>query len=125
MAAEPIKVIRLSCKSTQGRIGTALELLNGRIKRKQSRFDSDNVHCPTKYWAYHNMNQTQFVTDVYEIAWQSKPDLDSGSTFQEILEELKSMKDKSMRWDILCSSFKGEVERPTLRDTQAARQGQL
>tara|TARA_A200000159_G_scaffold22193_1_gene19104 strand:- start:414 stop:629 length:216 start_codon:yes stop_codon:yes gene_type:complete len=71
------------------------------------------------------MNQTQFVTDVYEIAWQSKPDLDSGSTFQEILEELKSMKDKSMRWDILCSSFKGEVERPTLRDTQAARQGQL
>ena len=71
------------------------------------------------------MNQTDFVTGVYEIAWQSNPDLNSGSTFQEILEELKKMKDKSMRWDILVSSFKGEVERPTLRDTQAARQGQL
>lgn len=81
--------------------------------------------CPTKHWAYHNMNQTDFVTGVYEVAWQSNPDLDSGSTFQEILEELKKMKDKSLRWDILVSSFKEEVERPTLRDTQAARQGQL
>ena len=71
------------------------------------------------------MNQTDFVTGVYEIAWQSNPDLNSDSTFQEILEQLKKMKDSSMRWDILVSSFKEEVERPTLRDTQAARQGQL
>ena len=71
------------------------------------------------------MKQTEFVTGVYEVAWQSNLDLNSGSTFQEILEELKKMKDKSMRWDILVSSFKGEVERPTLRDTQAARQGEL
>ena len=71
------------------------------------------------------MNQTDFVTGVYEIAWQSNPDLNSGSTFQEILEELEKIKDKSMRWDILVNSFKEEVERPTLRDTQAARQGQL
>ena len=71
------------------------------------------------------MNQTDFVTGVYEIAWQSNPDLNSGSTFQEILEELKKMKDRSLRWDILVNSFKEEVERPTLRDTQAARQGQL
>ena len=71
------------------------------------------------------MNQTDFVTGVYEIAWQSNPDLNSGSTFQEILEELKKIKDNSMRWNILVNSFKEEVERPTLRDTQAARQGQL
>ena len=71
------------------------------------------------------MNQTEFVTGVYEIVWQSNPDLNSGSTFQEILDELMKIKDKSMRWDILVSSFKGEVERPSLRDTQAARQGQL
>ena len=71
------------------------------------------------------MNQTDFVTGVYEIAWQSNPDLNSDSTFQEILEELEKIKDKSMRWDILVNSFIEEVERPTLRDTQAARQGQL
>ena len=71
------------------------------------------------------MNQTEFVTSVYEIAWQSNPDLNSDSTFQEILEELKKIKDRSLRWDILVNSFKEEVERPTLKDTQAARQGQL
>ena len=71
------------------------------------------------------MNQTEFVTGVYEIVWQSNPDLNSGSTFQEILDELMKIKDKSMRWDILVNSFKGEVERPPLEDTQSARQGQL
>ena len=71
------------------------------------------------------MNQTEFVTGVYEIVWQSNPDHNSDSTFQEILDELMKIKDKSMRWDILVNSFKGEVERPPLEDTQAARQGQL
>ena len=71
------------------------------------------------------MNQTDFVTSVYEIAWQSNPDLNSGSTFQEILEELKSMKDKAMRMDILVSSLRTETKRPSLRETQALRQGQI
>tara|TARA_R100000458_G_C8185293_1_gene180894 strand:+ start:95 stop:310 length:216 start_codon:yes stop_codon:yes gene_type:complete len=71
------------------------------------------------------MNQTNFVTGVYEIAWQSNPDLNSGSTFQEILEELKSMKDKAMRMDILVSSLRTETKRPSLRETQASRQGQI
>jgi len=76
------------------------------------------------------MNQTQFITEVYEVAWASNPDLDHSSSFQDVLKELKEMKDKAMRWEILTSSFKPEpqlphIQRPTLRETQTRRQGQL
>ena len=75
------------------------------------------------------MNQTQFVAECYAVAWASNPDLNSSSSFQEILKELQTMKDDAMRMDILRSSFKPEPElfptRPTLKETQARRQGQL
>jgi len=75
------------------------------------------------------MNQTQFVSEVYAIAWASNPNLDHSSSFQDVLKELESIKDKAMRMDILVSSLKPEPQlpnlRPTLRDTQARRQGQL
>ena len=76
------------------------------------------------------MNQTQFVTEVYEVAWASNPDLNHNSSFQDVLKELGSIKDKALRMDIITSSFKPEpelprIQRPTLRETQARRQGQL
>ena len=75
------------------------------------------------------MNQTQFVAEVYQVATAANPDLDDSSSFQDVLKELNELKDKAMRWEILVSSFKPEPElfpvRPTLKETQARRQGQL
>ena len=79
------------------------------------------------------MNQEQFVAEVYKVASASNPDLNDSSSFQDVLKELQSYKDKAMRWEIIASSFKPEPElfpvRQTLkeaRERQAAmRQGQL
>ena len=75
------------------------------------------------------MTQTEFVAECYSVAWASNPDLDDSSSFQDVLKELQAIKDKAMRWEIIVSSFKPEPElfpvRPTLRDTQARRQGEL
>ena len=75
------------------------------------------------------MTQTEFVAECYSVAWASNPDLDDSSSFQDVVKELQAIKDKAMRWEIIVSSFKPEPElfpvRPTLRDTQARRQGEL
>ena len=79
------------------------------------------------------MTQAEFIAEVYGVAWASNPDLDEASSFQEILKELQSIKDKAMRWEIIVSSFKPEPElfpvRQTLADARARqaeqRQGQL
>ena len=75
------------------------------------------------------MTQAEFVAECYSVAWASNPDLDDSSSFQDVVKELQAMKDRSMRWEIIISSFKPEPElfpvRPTLRDTQARRQGEL
>ena len=75
------------------------------------------------------MNQAEFIAECYSVAWASNPDLDDSSSFEDVLKELQAIKDKSMRWEIIVSSFKPEPElfptRPTLRDTQARRQGEL
>ena len=76
-----------------------------------------------------SMTQAEFIAEVYGVAWSSNPDLNSSSLQEEILEELRAMKDRSMRWEIIVSSFKPEPElfpvRPTLKETQARRQGEL
>jgi hypothetical protein len=75
------------------------------------------------------MTQVEFVAECYSVAWASNPDLDDSSSFQDVVKELQAIKDKAMRWEIIVSSFKPEPElfpvRPTLRDTQARRQGEL
>ena len=79
------------------------------------------------------MTQAQFIAEVYGVAWASNPDLDEASSFQEILKELQSIKDKAMRWEIIVSSFKPEPElfpvRQTLAEARARqaeqRQGEL
>ena len=75
------------------------------------------------------MTQAEFVAECYSVAWASNPDLDDSSSFQDVVKELQAIKDKAMRWEIIVSSFKPEPElfplRPTLRDTQARRQGEL
>ena len=68
------------------------------------------------------MNQAEFIAEVYGVAWASNPDLDDSSSFQEIVKELQSLKDKAMRWEIIVSSFKPEPELPNFA---ARRQGQL
>lgn len=68
------------------------------------------------------MTEAQFIAEVYEIAWSFNPDLNSSSLQEEILEELRAMKDKAMRWEIIFSSFKPEPELFPLRER---RQGQL
>ena len=75
------------------------------------------------------MTQVEFVAECYSVAWASNPDLDDSSSFQDVVKELQAIKDKAMRWEIIVSSFKPEPElfpvRPTLRETQARRQGEL
>ena len=79
------------------------------------------------------MNQEQFVIEVQKVAMQSNPDLVNSTSYEDVVKELASMKDKPMRWEIIVSSFKPEPElfpvRQTLkdaRDRQAEqRQGQL
>ena len=75
------------------------------------------------------MNQEQFVAEVYKIASAYIPAIDDSSSFQDVVKDLEDMKDKAMRWEIIVSSFKPEPElfpvRPTLKETQARRQGQL
>ena len=68
------------------------------------------------------MTQAQFVAEWYAVAWASNPDLDEASSFQEILKELKSIKDKALRMDIIVSSF---VPEPELFPIKERRQGQL
>ena len=76
------------------------------------------------------MNQTQFVTKVFEIASQYNPDLDQSSSFQDVLKDFGVMKDNALKYELFLSSFRREpelpqIQRPTLRETQARRQGQL
>ena len=79
------------------------------------------------------MNQEQFVIEVQKVAMQSNPDLVNSTSYEDVVKELASMKDKAMRWEIIVSSFKPEPElfpvRQTLkdaRDRQAEqRQGEL
>ncbi len=79
------------------------------------------------------MTQEQFVIEVQKIATQSNPDLVNSTSYEDVVKELASMKDKAMRWEIIVSSFKPEPElfpvRQTLADARARqaeqRQGQL
>ena len=58
------------------------------------------------------MTQAQFIAEVYGVAWASNPDLDDSSSFEDILKELQSIKDKALRMDIIVSSFRPEPELP-------------
>ena len=77
----------------------------------------------------HSLSSSQFIDKVYEICKAYNPDIVEASSFKEVLEQLQVMNDKAMRWEIIVSSFKPEPElfplRPTLKETQARRQGQL
>ena len=64
------------------------------------------------------MTQAQFIAEVYAVAWASNPDLDDSSSFQDILKELQSIKDKALRMDIIVSSFKPEPELPKFDNSQ-------
>ena len=64
------------------------------------------------------MNNSQFIAEVYAVAWASNPDLDDSSSFQDILKELQSIKDKALRMDIIVSSFKPEPELPQFDNSQ-------
>ena len=68
------------------------------------------------------MTQVEFVAECYSVAWASNPDLDDSSSFEDILQELQSIKDKALRMDIIVSSFRPEPELFPLKDR---RQGQL
>ena len=74
------------------------------------------------------MTQEQFVIEVQKIATQSNPDLVNSTSYEDVVKELASMKDKAMRWEIIVSSFKPEPElfpvRQTLADARA-RQASL
>ena len=79
------------------------------------------------------MTKAQFIALCYSIAWSSNPDLVNSTSYEDVVKELASMKDKAMRWEIIVSSFKPEPElfpvRQTLADARARqaeqRQGQL
>ena len=60
------------------------------------------------------MTQVEFVAECYSVAWASNPDLDDSSSFEDVVKELKSIKDKSMRWDIIISSFRPEPQLPRI-----------
>ena len=82
------------------------------------------------------MTHAEFIAEVYAVAWASNPDLDEASSFQDILKELESIKDKALRMDIIVSSFKPEQEltnfdnsqerfKKLANDRMAQRQGEL
>tara|TARA_S200000501_G_scaffold344938_1_gene357175 strand:+ start:323 stop:559 length:237 start_codon:yes stop_codon:yes gene_type:complete len=58
------------------------------------------------------MTQAEFVAECYSVAWASNPDLDDSSSFQDVIKELNSIKDKALRMDIIVSSFRPEPELP-------------
>ena len=58
------------------------------------------------------MTQAQFVAEIYSIAWSINPDLDDASSFQEIVAEIASTKEKAIRWDILQAAF--DLPKPEL-----------
>ena len=60
------------------------------------------------------MNQTQFVAEVYKVASAYNPDIDDSTSFQDVLKQLTSMKDESLRWGIIVSSFKPEPKLPEI-----------
>ena len=60
------------------------------------------------------MNNSEFIAEVYAVAWASNPDLDEASSFQDILKELQSIKDKALRMDIIVSSFRPEPQLPRI-----------
>ena len=64
------------------------------------------------------MTQVEFVAECYSVAWASNPDLDDSSSFEEIVKELQSIKDKALRMDIIVSSFKPEPELPKFDNSQ-------
>ena len=68
------------------------------------------------------MTQAEFIEKVYEVAWESNPDLDEASSFQDVIKQLRTIKEQAMRWEILVSSFKPE---PELFPIKERRQGQL
>ena len=68
------------------------------------------------------MNQSEFIEKVYEVAWESNPDLDEASSFQDVIKQLRTIKEQAMRWEIIVSSFKPE---PELFPIKERRQGQL
>ena len=65
------------------------------------------------------MNKEQFVIEVQKIATQSNPDLVNSTSYEDVVKELASMKDKAMRWEIIVSSFKPEPELFPVRQTLA------
>ena len=82
------------------------------------------------------MTQVEFVAECYSVAWASNPDLDDSSSFEEIIKELQSIKDKALRMDIIVSSFTPEPQLPNFdnsperfkrlaRDRMSQRQGEL
>ncbi len=68
------------------------------------------------------MNQAEFIAECYSVAWESNPDLDEASSFEDVIKQLRTIKEKAMRWEIIVSSFKPEPELPNFA---ARRQGQL
>jgi len=68
------------------------------------------------------MTQVEFVAECYSVAWESNPDLNDSSSFEDVLKELQSIKDKALRMDIIVSSFRPEPELPNFAER---RQGQL
>ena len=68
------------------------------------------------------MTQAQFIAECYSVAWASNPDLDDSSSFEDVIKELQSIKDKALRMDIIVSSF---VPEPELFPIKERRQGQL
>ena len=68
------------------------------------------------------MTQTEFVAECYSVAWESNHDLDEASSFEDVIKQLRTIKEKAMRWEIIVSSFKPE---PELFPIKERRIGQL
>jgi hypothetical protein len=63
------------------------------------------------------MTQAEFIAECYSVAWESNPDLDEASSFQDVIKQLRTIKEKAMRWEIIVSSFKPEPELFPIADT--------
>ena len=60
------------------------------------------------------MNQTQFVTEVFEIASQYNPALAQTSSFQDVLKDFGVMKDNALKYELFLSSYRREPQLPRI-----------
>jgi len=55
------------------------------------------------------MTDTQFIAEVYGIAFEINPDIKHSTSYSDVVKELQSIKDKALRMDIIRKSLEPQL----------------